>query len=127
MPKLKPDHISPTDEEDAAIHAAALADPDNPPLDAAFWRNARPAREVLPPALYAALTDKSEPVTITLVSDEQDRARQKRMGRPPAARPKQATTIRLSPDVMDAFRATGKGWQARIDAALREAVKQGLV
>jgi len=127
MPKLKPDHISPTDEEDAAIHAAALADPDNPPLDEAYWRNARPAREVLPPALYAALTDKSEPVTITLVSDEQDRTRQKRMGRPPSANPKRATTIRLSPDVMDAFRATGKGWQTRIDAVLREALAAGRV
>jgi len=127
MPKLKPDHISPTDEEDAAIHAAALADPDNPPLDEAYWRNARPAREVLPPALYAALTDKSEPVTITLVSDEQDRTRQKRMGRPPSANPKRATTIRLSPDVMDAFRATGKGWQTRIDAVLREALAAGRI
>jgi len=127
MPKLKPDHISPTDEEDAAIHAAALADPDNPPLDEAFWRNARPAREVLPPALYAALTDKSKPATVALVSDAQDRARQKRMGRPPSANPKRPTTIRLSPDVMDAFRATGKGWQTRIDAVLREAVEQGRV
>ncbi|KXU39112.1 hypothetical protein AXE65_10400 [Ventosimonas gracilis] len=127
MPKLKPNHISPTDEEDAAIHAAALADPDNPPLDEAFWRNARPAREVLPPAVYAALTDKSKPATITLVTDEQDRARQKRTGRPPVANPKRPTTIRLSPEVIDAFRATGRGWQTRIDALLREAVEQGRV
>lgn len=28
MPPLKPNHISPTDEEDAAITAAAMADPD---------------------------------------------------------------------------------------------------
>ncbi len=28
MPPLKPGHISPTDEEDAAITAAAMADPD---------------------------------------------------------------------------------------------------
>jgi len=117
----------PTDEEDAVLHAAALADPDNPPLDEAFWRNARPAREVLPPAVYAALTDKSKPATITLVTDEQDRARQKHTGRPPVANPKRPTTIRLSPEVIDAFRATGRGWQARIDALLREAVEQGRV
>ncbi len=33
---------------------------------------------------------------------------------------KVVTTIRLSPDVMDAFKSTGKGWQTRVDMALRE-------
>lgn len=33
---------------------------------------------------------------------------------------KQAVSIRLSPDVLAAFRATGKGWQTRIDEALRQ-------
>jgi uncharacterized protein (DUF4415 family) len=33
---------------------------------------------------------------------------------------KQRTTIRLSPDVLQRFRATGRGWQGRIDRALRE-------
>ena len=36
---------------------------------------------------------------------------------------KQATTIRLSPEVMDAFKATGAGWQTRIDAALKDWLK----
>jgi hypothetical protein len=31
-----------TDEEDAAITTAALADPDNPPLTGKFWKKARP-------------------------------------------------------------------------------------
>lgn len=43
-----------------------------------------------------------------------------RRGRPPVARPKVSTTIRLSQDVIDHFRADGKGWQTRIDEALRE-------
>ncbi len=43
-----------------------------------------------------------------------------RRGRPPVARPKVSTTIRLSQDVIDHFRAEGKGWQTRIDEALRE-------
>jgi len=107
MPKLKPDHIFVTDEEDAAITAAALSDPDCPPLTDAQLARMRPAREVLPPALYAALTDKSKPHTITLVSDAEDRARQKRMSHPPLGNPKQATTIRLDADVMGAFKATG--------------------
>lgn len=33
---------------------------------------------------------------------------------------KVSTTIRLSRDVIDHFRATGTGWQARVDAALKE-------
>ncbi len=43
-----------------------------------------------------------------------------RRGRPPLARPKVSTTIRLSQDVIDHFRAGGRGWQTRIDEALRE-------
>jgi len=127
MPKLKPDHVFVTDEEDAAITAAALSDPDCPPLTDAQLARMRPAREVLPPALYAALTDKSRPHTITLVSDEEDRARQKRMGRPPLENPKQAITIRLPPQVLAAFKATGKGWQTRMGAVLQEAVEAGRV
>jgi hypothetical protein len=30
--------------------------------------------------------------------------------------------LRLNPDVLDAFRADGPGWQGRINAALRKAV-----
>lgn len=35
---------------------------------------------------------------------------------------KQAISIRLSPEVLDHFKAGGPGWQTRIDAALREYV-----
>ncbi len=44
-------------------------------------------------------------------------------GRPPKSRRKVSTTIRLDPDVMEAFRAGGEGWQSRINAALREWLK----
>jgi uncharacterized protein (DUF4415 family) len=37
---------------------------------------------------------------------------------------KQRITIRLSPDVLDHFRSGGKGWQSRMDVALRELVKR---
>ncbi len=43
-----------------------------------------------------------------------------RRGRPPLARPKVSTTIRLSQDVIDHFRSGGRGWQTRIDEALRD-------
>ncbi len=43
------------------------------------------------------------------------------IGRPKSVTPKKMpTTIRLSPEVMMAFKATGAGWQTRIDAALKD-------
>ena len=33
---------------------------------------------------------------------------------------KQAVTVRYSPDVLAAFRATGSGWQARMNEALKD-------
>lgn len=47
----------------------------------------------------------------------------RKVGRPKAAVTKERITIRLSPEVVDAFRATGKGWQSRLDAALRDWLK----
>lgn len=43
-----------------------------------------------------------------------------RPGRPPSANPKKQVTLRLDPDVLEKFRATGKGWQSRINAELRK-------
>ncbi len=42
MPKLKPQTILPTAEEDAAITAAAMADPDARPFTDAEWEQAKP-------------------------------------------------------------------------------------
>lgn len=49
-----------------------------------------------------------------------DLKQMKRLGRPKAALTKERITIRLSPEVVEAFRAQGSGWQTRIDDALRE-------
>jgi uncharacterized protein (DUF4415 family) len=65
-----------------------------------------PAAEVLPPDVYAGL----------LAMNREAKLR----GRPKVAVTKERITIRLSPDVVSSFRATGKGWQTRIDAALRD-------
>ena len=46
-----------------------------------------------------------------------------RRGRPPLPRPKQALSLRLDPDVVAHFRRGGRGWQSRINAALRKAAK----
>jgi uncharacterized protein (DUF4415 family) len=65
---------------------------------------ARPAREVLPPELFAALT-KRRPG---------ERGPQK-------APTKVAVTLRLDREVLDRFKAGGPGWQTRINATLRKA------
>jgi uncharacterized protein (DUF4415 family) len=46
-----------------------------------------------------------------------------RRGRPPSAAPKQAIKLRLDADVVEHFRATGPGWQTRINATLRHAAR----
>jgi len=44
-------------------------------------------------------------------------------GRPPVDAPRKAINIRLSQDILDTFKATGKGWQTRVNEALREWLK----
>lgn len=46
-----------------------------------------------------------------------------RPGRPKLDTPKGSINIRLDADVLLHFRATGPGWQSRINAALRKAAK----
>jgi uncharacterized protein (DUF4415 family) len=73
-------------------------------LTAPDMRLFRPAAQVLPPELYNGLLELN--------------ARSRRG--PQKAPTKQATTIRLSPEVMAALKATGIVWQTRIDAALKD-------
>lgn len=44
-------------------------------------------------------------------------------GRPKAAVTKERISIRLSPEVVAQFRASGDGWQTRIDTALKDWLK----
>jgi uncharacterized protein (DUF4415 family) len=45
-------------------------------------------------------------------------------GRPKKDNPKQLVSIRFSPEVIAYFRATGAGWQTRIDEVLRAYVQR---
>jgi uncharacterized protein (DUF4415 family) len=73
-------------------------------LTAADLRHFKPAAQALDPQLYSDLLKMNA-----------------RAHRGPQKAPvKKATTIRLSPDVMAAFKATGAGWQTRIDNALKD-------
>ena len=92
----------------AAAHGYTRADwdagSDNPTLTATEIKNPRPAKEVLPAAFF----------------EEIDKARKAR-GRPALDNPKKVVSIRLDPDVIDKFKATGKGWQSLINAILKDA------
>jgi uncharacterized protein (DUF4415 family) len=76
-------------------------------LTSSDLRRFKPAAQVLSPTLYKGLLD---------LNAQARRGRQK-------APTKLPTTIRLSPDVMAAFKATGAGWQTRIDNALKDWLK----
>ena len=43
-------------------------------------------------------------------------------GRPKSASTKQLVSLRYSPEVLAYFKATGEGWQSRMDGVLREYV-----
>ena len=92
-----------TDEEEAEIQRMIASDPDNPELTEEQIANMRPLREAFPD-LAAAI----------------DRELQRR-GRPPVENPRQQVSIRLDPDVLAHYKSTGKGWQSRINDALRKA------
>jgi uncharacterized protein (DUF4415 family) len=44
-------------------------------------------------------------------------------GRPKSSTTKKPITVRYDADVIAAFRATGKGWQTRMNQALKEWLK----
>ena len=47
-----------------------------------------------------------------------------RAGRPKSPRRKVLLSVRYSPEVVEYFRATGAGWQTRMDDALKEWLKE---
>ena len=94
-------HIPPlTDEEEAEIQHQIADDPDAPELTDEEMKGARPFAEVFP--------DLMESIRRT-------------RGRPAVEVRKQQVSLRLDPDVIAKFKATGKGWQARINDILKSA------
>ena len=91
--------------EEVAINAGIAADPDTWELTPEEMAEARPASEVLPHIVEAYRQGKLKVRT---------RGRQK-------APLKVPVSLRLDPDVVEHFRATGRGWQTRINDTLRRA------
>ena len=48
-------------------------------------------------------------------------------GRPPVSVKRPTLNMRVDAEVLEAFKATGQGWQTRINAVLRDAVAHGVV
>lgn len=93
-----------SDEEEARILAGALSDPDARPLTDEDLARFRPAYEVIPEVVAKMM--------------------RRRRGRPPAETTKKQVTLRLDQDVVDHFKASGPGWQTRINDALRSVAKK---
>jgi uncharacterized protein (DUF4415 family) len=68
----------------------------------------------------------ADPDTYEVPSEEIARMRPLR-GRPRVARPKAALTMRVDADVLDALKASGPGWQTRVNDLLKDAVRRGRV
>lgn len=89
----KPKLIRPTAEEDAAIQRGIEQDPDNPELGEGFFANAQPASAEL---------------------------RGPHRVRGPQKTPtKVSVSIRLDKDLVERLRASGPGWQSRVNDLLR--------
>jgi uncharacterized protein (DUF4415 family) len=84
---------------------ASRPDEENPEWTKENFAGARPAAEVLP-----------EFIGTNATRDLMRRG----PGRPQKADRKVNQTLRLDPDVLEAFRQEGSGWQARINEILRE-------
>lgn len=59
-----------------------------------------------------------------LTDDMLARATINKGGRPKSDSSKVQISVRYSPEVVDYFRSTGSGWQARMDGVLKEYVAQ---
>lgn len=89
-----------------------IASDENPEWGEAEFARARPASDVLPEIF-------SPPTAEKLLRSR---------GRPKLQNPKQAVKLRIDPDVVEAFKSEGDGWQTRMNEALRaSALARGLL
>ena len=64
---------------------------------------------------------QSDPDARPLTDEEWEAVKPRlRVGRPLSATRKVSTTIRFDSDLLDALKATGPGWQTRVNDAMRE-------
>ena len=100
MPKLRPGDIPLTSEEEAAVNAGIAADPDTFELDEAWFSGACPAIEADPEAVKRWRRFQGKKKTPT----------------------EDGVTVPIDADIAAYFRASGPGWQARLNETLRQAI-----
>ena len=83
-----------------------IDDPDNPELTEADFARGRPFSEVHP-ELYASW--------------------KRSRGRPKVVRPKAYIGFRFAADIVDSVKASGKGYNGRVEKVLRDALARGLI
>ena len=84
-------------------------DEENPEWTPEDFKKARPASEVLPEIFSKSVADE---------------ILNKKPGRPLGSGVKESQTVRFDRDIIAAFKSTGKGWQTRMNEALREWLKE---
>jgi hypothetical protein len=90
-------------EEEAEVARGIALDEENPEWSEADFQAARPAAEVVPAVVAAARRTRGKQVAPT----------------------KELVSLRLDPDVVARLRASGPGWQSRVNEALRRLVMAG--
>jgi len=97
-------HTTTPDAEEARIQKMIASDPDAPEVTDDQIARAKPFTEAFP-----ALAENM---------------RKNVGGRPRSKNPKVPVSIRLDQDVVAKFKATGPGWQSRINDVLRKSAAQ---
>ncbi len=82
-----------------------LVDEDAPELDGEWFDRALPASQLLSQLVGA---------------DSAAAMLKPKRGRPALQAPKQHVNIRLDADILAAFKSRGRGWQTKLNSALRE-------
>jgi uncharacterized protein (DUF4415 family) len=93
-------------DEQARINRGIAQDPDNPEWTSEDFAGAKPAKKVLPRGVYEAAVK-----------------RYRGQRGPQKAPVKKPVTLRIDPDILAWYKATGSGWQSRMNEALRRSME----
>ncbi len=89
-----------TDAQEAKLQAQIASDADAAEASDAALKKAKPFAQAFPDLMAVIRRGR---------------------GRPAIANPRQQISLRLDRDVIAKFKASGKGWQTRVNAVLRKA------
>ena len=103
-----------SDEEEAAIQRMIAEDPDDREWNEEDFAKAKPFVEAHPELAASILSERPD------LAEAMERTRAR--GRPRLARPRQQVSIRLDADLLAKLKASGPGWQTRVNEILRKAV-----